>query len=224
MKTINDYRIWENPDKCEVKITQTEKLKEAKWIKTENISYEIDWVPAENSWEKVVRTTANWVVAVLPVTKEWNIILTQEMRIPMISEDYNGSVIWMPAWLVDDNENKIEATKREMQEEIWFESEQVEYIDSIVSSEGMTDEEIDVFIALNVTQVDKILDEDFKNIDWFFLKHIWWENIKSIYSVPYKEIYDFMDMARKEWMKKGWKIDCALNHFERKFKDKVFSN
>ena len=221
MKTINDYKIWENPNKCEVKITSRDKLEQSKWISTENINYEIDWVE-KNPWEKVIRSTSNWVVAVMPITSEWNIILTEEIRVPMISETCNGSVIWMPAGLVDMWENKQEATKREMQEEIWFEAEKVEYVDSIASSEGMTDEEVDIFIALNVKKVDKILDEDFENINWFYLKHIGWENIKSIYSVPYKEVYDFMDMARSEWIKKWGKIDCALNHFERKFKDIVF--
>ena len=221
MRTINDYRIWKNPDKCEVRISSREKMEQAKWIKTEKINYEIDWIPAENSWEKVVRTTANWVVAILPVTSEWKIILTEEIRVPMISDTFDGRVIWIPAGLVDKWESKQTATIREMQEEIWFESDQIEYVDSIASSEGMTDEEIDIYIALNVKKVDKILDEDFEEINWFFLKHIGWENIKSIYSVPYKEIYNFMDMARIDWMKKWGKIDCALNHFERKFKDRI---
>jgi hypothetical protein len=69
-----------------------------------------------------------------------------------------------------------------------------------------------------------ILDKDFEDINWFFLKHIGGENIKSIYSVPYKEIYDFMDMAKNDWMKKWGKINCTLNHFERKFKDTVLAN
>ena len=224
MKTINDYRIWENPDKYEVKIIQTDKLKESEWIETEKINYEVNWIPAKKPWERVVRSTVDWVISVLPITNEWNIILMEEIRIPMINETCDGRIIWMPAGLVEKWDSKEVTVIKEMQEEIWFESNQIEYVDSIASSEGMTNEEIDVFIAFNVTKVDEIINKDFKNVNWFFVNHESSENIKAIYSVPYKEIYDFMDMAKKDWMKKWWKIDCALNHFERKFKDKVFSN
>jgi hypothetical protein len=84
----------------------------------------------------------------------------------------------------------------------------------------MTDEEVDIFIAFNCKKIEDII-EWFNEVNWFILKHENWENINSIYSVPYKEVYDFMDIARNEWMKKWWKIDCALNHFERKFKDEI---
>ena len=221
MKTTNDYKIWENPNKLEIKINSREKLEKWNWISTEKINYEKDWV-TQNPWERIVRSTSNWIVAVMPVTSEWNVIFTEEIRIPLMSETCDGRVIWMPAGLIDQWENKKTATKREMQEEIWFESDNIEYVDSIASSEGMTDEEVDIFIALNCTKINKII-EWFKEVDWFILKHENWENINSIYSVPYKEVYDFMDMAKSEWMKKWGKIDCALNHFERKFKDLVFN-
>ena len=57
-----------------------------------------------------------------------------------------------------------------------------------------------------------------KEVWWLILGHESWENIEAIYSVPYEKIDEFLDQAREQWMKKGWKIDNALRHLERRSK------
>lgn len=215
MNTSN-YKIWENPNKSEIIINSREALEKWKWIKTEKINYTKNW--ESGIYESVTRSTKNWVVAILPITQEGEIILIEETRIPIISDTSNWRCIWIPAWLVDDWEPKQQSALREMNEEIWFttQSENIHYVDTVLSSEWMTNEEVDIFIALNCFKIKDILNW-YKNVGWLNIAHESGENINAIYSIPYKEIYDFLDMAREEWMKKWGKIDCALSHFERKF-------
>jgi len=78
----------------------------------------------------------------------------------------------------------------------------------------MTDEEVDIFIARNCTKVTEIIDGH-KEVWGLILGHESWENIEAIYSIPHEKIDEFLDEAREQWMKKWWKIDCALRHLER---------
>jgi len=218
MKTINDYKIWENPEKINIEVIKKEKLKEWKWLNSETITYERNWV--EKEWEMITRWACDWVVAILPITSEWNIILTEEIRIPLMRNWWTWRTIWMPAGLVDKWDSREKTVNKELAEETGFKTNEIHYVDTVTSSEWMTDEEVDVFIAFNCTKITEIL-EWYKEVNGQILKHEEWENIKAIYSVPYEEIDDFMDIAKADGIKKWWKIDCALRNLERKFSDRI---
>ncbi|MCH2189200.1 NUDIX hydrolase [Candidatus Gracilibacteria bacterium] len=217
MKTA-DYKIWDNPTPIDIQISQKENVEQGKWLKTQKVVYKRN--REEKVWEMISRGESEGVISVLPVTQDGNIILLEEIRVPMMNEQCNGRVISMPAGLVDIGDTREYTAKKELQEEVGFTSEDIHYVDTIASSEGMTDEEIDIFIALNCIQVSEII-EGRKQVGDLILGHGESENIISIYSVPYEEIDNFLQQAREEGMKKGGKIDCALRHYENKFKNVV---
>jgi len=212
---LQDYKIWETPTPSNIKITDRQELQNWRWLKTQKVAYENNG--EEKLWELISRDTNNWVIAVLPITDKGNVILIEEIRIPFVKDWSDGRVIAMPAWLVDDGDTPEFTVVKELSEEIWFKSDDISYVDTIASSEWMTDEEVEIYIALNCTKVTEII-EWHKEVWWLILGHESWENIEAIYSIPYEKIDDFLDQARAQWMKKGWKIDCALRHLERRNK------
>lgn len=205
----NDYKIWGNPEKIDINILSKEKLESWNWIQTEKINYLRNWEP--RIWERVVRDTTNWVIAVLPVTRDNKIVLIENVRVPMITDDFDGTMIELPAGLVDDNETKEEAVNRELKEETWFSSDNINYVDTVPSSAGMTNEEVDLYIALNCDKVTDILEHDDG------------ETISAIYAIPFNDIDEFLEEIVKRWVKKWGKIEWALRHLERKFKDKLYN-
>ena len=135
---LQDYKIWETPTPSEIQITKREELQNWRWLKTQKVAYQNNG--EDKVWELISRDTSNWVIAVLPVTEEWNIILIEEIRIPFIKDWCEGRVIAMPAWLVDTWDTKELTVEKELSEEVWFQSEDISYVDTIASSEWMTDE------------------------------------------------------------------------------------
>ena len=213
---LQDYKIWETPTPSNIEVTKREGLEKWKWLQSEQVTYTNNG-EKQNPWELISRKTSNGVIAVLPITEEWNIILIEEIRVPFIKPWCDGRTIWMPAWLVDTWHTKKHTVEKELSEEVGFQSDDISYVDTIASSEWMTDEEVDIFIALNCTKITKII-EWHKEVNGLILWHESGENIEAIYSVPYEKIDDFLDQARNEGMKKGWKIDNALRHLERRSK------
>jgi len=212
---LQDYKIWETPTPSNIEVTKREGLEKWKWLQSEKVTYTNNG--EEKVWEQITRDTNNGVIAVLPVTPEWNIILIEEIRIPFVTDNCDGRTIGMPAWLVDTWDSKETTVSKELSEEVWLKSDDISYVDTIASSEWMTNEEVDIYIALSCSKVTKIV-EGHKEVNGLILWHESGENIEAIYSVPYEKIDDFLDQARNEGMKKGWKIDNALRHLERRSK------
>lgn len=107
-------------------------------------------------YEVVVRNRITWIVWVLPVTEDNKIVLIKQFRIPQ-----NDFILETPAWLCDKEwESKIDATRREMQEETWYDSDNIIYAYTAASSAGLTSERIDCYIALNCKRVSDVLDLD----------------------------------------------------------------
>ncbi len=211
---LQDYKIWENPHPIDIEITESEELTNGNWLKTEKITYLRNSVA--RTWEMISRGQSDWVATVLPVTSEWNIILLEELRIPLMKAGASGRTIWMPAWLINIGDSRDNTARKELEEEVWFTSDEIIHVDTVTSSEWMTDEEVDVCIALNCKKVTDLI-EWHKQVWGLILGHEDWENITSIYSVPYSEIDNFLDQAKAEGMKKWSKIDCALRHYEKKY-------
>ena len=211
---LQDYKIWENPEPIHIEISKRERLQNGNWLNTEKVTYLRNG--ETRAWEMISRGQSDWVVTVLPITDEWNIILLEELRIPLMKNWSSGKTIWMPAWLININDTIDTTVRKELAEEVWFTAEEIIHVDTLTSSEWMTDEEVEICIALNCSKVSKLI-EWYKQVWDLILGHEDWENITSIYSVPYPQIDSFLKQAKLEGMKKGSKIDCALRHYEKKY-------
>ena len=66
----------------------------------------------------------------------------------------------IPAGLVDANEAPIEAAKRELQEEIGFFPEQIDFLFTMHSSPGFTNDKLLFFVAKDLVESKLDLDED----------------------------------------------------------------
>lgn len=135
-------------------------------------------------------------VAILPVTSDNKIILEKQWRSPI-----NDVIVEIPAGKIDErDENPREAALRELNEEIGYESQNLQKICSFYTSPGFTDEYMTLYFAKNLVKVDNKLPKDFgENIELFecsikeALKMIEQGNIKdgkTITAVYYFELLE----------------------------------
>ena len=103
-------------------------------------------------WEYVQRKKATEAVAVIAVTSEDEIVLTEQYRRPV-----DARVIDWPAGLVgDDGENDPAATaKKELEEEAGFRCERVELLARGPSSPGITSEIVSLYRAYDLSRDGK---------------------------------------------------------------------
>lgn len=105
-----------------------------------------------DDWEYVERKKAKEAVAVIAVTRDDEVILTEQQRKPV-----DARVIDWPAGLVgDDGENDPAATaKKELEEETGFVCERVERLARGPSSPGITSEIVSLYRAYDVRRAGK---------------------------------------------------------------------
>lgn len=105
------------------------------------------------TWEFADRTKASGVVAIVAVTENEELVLTEQFRPPV-----QKKVVDLPAGLAGDikgaeDEAFESAARRELIEETGFKGKNFEYIFSGPTSAGMVTEMIDFFLVRNVKQV-----------------------------------------------------------------------
>ena len=103
----------------------------------------------DNGWEYVERVKASGVVAVIAITADRKLVLTEQYRPPV-----QRSVIDLPAGLSGDitgqeSEALVEAAQRELLEETGYEAKVWKSVYSAPSSPGLTSEVIEYFQASN---------------------------------------------------------------------------
>jgi ADP-ribose pyrophosphatase len=110
------------------------------------------FVLERDGWEYVERKKATEAVAVIAVTEDDKVVLTEQYRRPV-----DARVIDWPAGLVgDDGENDPAATaKKELEEESGFRCERVELLARGPSSPGITSEIVSFYRASGVRQAGK---------------------------------------------------------------------
>ena len=106
----------------------------------------------DNGWEYVERVKATGVVAVIAITADRELVLTEQYRLPV-----QRSVIDLPAGLSGDmtgqeSEALVEAAKRELLEETGYEAKVWKAVYSAPSSPGLSSEIVDYFQASNARQ------------------------------------------------------------------------
>lgn len=96
-------------------------------------------------------------VAVVPVLDDGRIILVKQCRYPL------GTVMWeIPAGKLDHGpqENILECAKRELSEETGYSADKWEFLISIATTPGFSDEIIHLFKAEGLTSGQQHPDED----------------------------------------------------------------
>ena len=106
----------------------------------------------EGTWEYAERINASGVVAIVAITVEREIVLTEQHRIPV-----GARVIDLPAGLAGDtageeSEALVQAAQRELLEETGYSSKVWRAIYRAPSSPGLTSEVVDYFLANNARQ------------------------------------------------------------------------
>jgi ADP-ribose pyrophosphatase len=104
-------------------------------------------------WEYVTRSNARGCVAVLALTDDKQVVLTEQYRPPV-----RRKVIELPAGLAGDiplqeEEPLVTAAKRELKEETGYEAKNWTALTEGTSSAGLTDEFITLFHATGLTRV-----------------------------------------------------------------------
>lgn len=167
---------------------------EWKHISVQEVDYEKAWKAMK--YEKVVRNKVSSIVAVLPVTETWEFVLIKQYRIPQ--EDY---VLELPAGLWDvEWETREQIAARELEEETWYRSDNLEELYTSPTSSWLTNERITCFIAYNCKKVSETLSLDES------------EQIEVI-EVKKEEINSFLSEQILHWVLVDNKIFALLYHY-----------
>jgi ADP-ribose pyrophosphatase len=94
-------------------------------------------------------------VAIVAITDERRLILVEQFRIPLMK-----SVLELPAGLVgdvpgDEQEQLVDAARRELLEETGYEARQMKWLTSGPSSAGLTSEVVDFFLATGLVRINE---------------------------------------------------------------------
>lgn len=124
--------------------------------KTDEAVYEgkfLTYRRTSGGWEYVTRSNAKGCVAILAVTEDSRIVLTEQYRPPL-----RRQVIELPAGLAGDiplqeDEPLLVAAKRELKEETGYEAKNWSVLMEGTSSAGMTDEVVTLFYATGLTKM-----------------------------------------------------------------------
>tara|TARA_R110000850_G_scaffold175640_4_gene301402 strand:- start:1104 stop:1664 length:561 start_codon:yes stop_codon:yes gene_type:complete len=113
----------------------------------------LTYCQTSGNWEYVTRTNARGAVAILAVTDDKLVVLTEQYRPPV-----GRRVIELPAGLAGDiplqeDEPLLSAAKRELKEETGYEAKNWSLLSEGPSSAGLTDEFVSLFYATGLTRM-----------------------------------------------------------------------
>jgi ADP-ribose pyrophosphatase len=119
----------------------------------------------EGRWEFAERNNAHGAVAVIAVTKDPRLVLTEQFR-PAVRH----RVIDLPAGLAGDiagheHEALAITARRELEEEAGFTAKSLKHVADCTSSPGLSSEMISYFLAKNITQISDGGGVDHEQID-----------------------------------------------------------
>ena len=137
----------------------------------------------KDRWEYVERTNCTGIVIVLALTKEGNLIFTEQYRPPV-----GKNVIEFPAGLVNDldapkKETLISAAKRELFEETGYKVEKLKKILCGPVSGGLTSDLVYVFKAIGLKKVGAGGGDHFESI--------------TVHEIPFKKVHRWLNQQQK---------------------------
>lgn len=106
----------------------------------------------EGRWEYVRRVNANGAVMIVAVTKEGELLLVEEYRVPL-----HAWTIGLPAGISGDEgeESVLQSARRELEEETGYRADVWTYLFSGPSSPGLTTEMVSFYLADGLHQISE---------------------------------------------------------------------
>ena len=136
------------PKESILKITGEKIVHKGKFTTRKDI-YFLDREGKEGVWETIERKTYGKIVAVFPVTKQKEVVLTKIFRIP-----FNAWVIELCAGLADrKGEAPQDLARRELLEETGYHADELTLLLEGPLSAGLTKEEMMIFFAPDVEKI-----------------------------------------------------------------------
>jgi len=181
----------------DINIGKTEILYNSKYFSVckknfEKWKYKSDYFFIERVYEKVV---AGFVI-----TRDLEVVLIKNYRIPL-----EKWVIEIPAGICDKIwESVLDSVQREVLEETWYCSNDIEYFASFPTSQGLVNETIDCFVFRNSWQKSKDLNLDLS------------EDINVIL-VKIEDFDNFLTKTMSEWFLIDPKVFVFLNILNNNF-------
>ncbi|AOT69228.1 NUDIX hydrolase [Geosporobacter ferrireducens] len=125
-----------------------EKLDSQEVYKGVIIRVEKDRVRLENGVETYRESVRHRnAVAVVALDEENHLLMVEQYRYPI-----GGKLVELPAGLIDEGEEPLEAAKRELAEETGYEAEHWQLLTEFYPSGGVHDEKIYIYLARKIKQ------------------------------------------------------------------------
>ncbi|WP_297634473.1 NUDIX hydrolase [uncultured Clostridium sp.] len=137
--------------KLEETILSEELMHEGNFLKFVNVTVEL---PDGNIGTRdIIRHPG--ASAILPFIDDETVILVKQFRAAL-----NRILIELPAGKLEKDEDPLVCAKRELEEETGYKSDDIEYLGTIATGAGFTDEVIHLYKATNLYEGIKSGDED----------------------------------------------------------------
>ncbi len=129
-------------------------------IKSKKFSFQINQIILPNGHEGEYGSIIHPGAALaVPITKEGNVIILRQYRFAV-----SRYLLEFPAGTLEIGETPLNSIKREIQEETGYKAEVWDNLGILVPAPGYADEEIHIFLARELSKLEKIpkgdLDED----------------------------------------------------------------
>lgn len=121
----------------------------------------------------------NGAVAVCALTPKKEVVLVKQYRKPV-----EKPLLEIPAGKLEDDENRVEAAKRELEEETGYIAKELTHVVDMYGSPGSCDEQLSIYFTDNLEEGTVHLDED----EFVEVIKVPIENVKSM--LMNKEIED----------------------------------
>ena len=128
--------------------------------------------------EKVVKNNGKDSVIVIAITKDFKYIITIQNRIN------NKLIAEFPSGYIEDNENPLEAAKRELQEETSYKTDSLILLDEAYTSPGIDNSKTYIVLANNCIKTDELYIGGTELVDYELftekeLKYLIYKNIMN---------------------------------------------
>lgn len=104
----------------------------------------------EGRWEYVRRVNASGAVMIVAVTKEGELLLVEEYRVPL-----HARTVGLPAGISGDEgeESTLQSARRELEEETGYRADSWTYLFAGPSSPGLTTEMVSFYLAEDLHRI-----------------------------------------------------------------------